>query len=146
MAAINTGKVITGGLAAGVALNVIDFLSNTFVLGGRSQMELSMVNPSIWAALNDPKNIAWFVAIDFALGILVVWLYAAIRPRFGAGPGTAVKAGVFTWVVGGLIWSFFLFMGLMSLGTYALGGVIALVNFVAAAWVGGMMYREVEAP
>lgn len=142
MAEINNGKVITSGLAAGLVLNVIDFLSNTYLLGSRSQMELSMVNPSIWAALNDPKNIAWFVAIDFALGILVVWLYAAIRPRFGPGPGTAVKAGVFTWLVGGVIWAFFYFMGLMSLGTYALGGVIALVNLVAAAWVGGKLYGE----
>ena len=29
-----------------------------------------------------------------AIGIGVVWLYAAIRPRYGPGAGTAVKAGV----------------------------------------------------
>ena len=142
MAAINTPKVITSGLAAGLVLNVIDFLSNTHVLGSRSQMELSVVNPSIWAALNEPGNIAWFVAIDFVLGLLLVWLYAAIRPRFGEGPATAIRAGVFAWILSSLMWSFFHFMGLMSMTTYLLSGVVALVNFVAAALVGGKLYSE----
>ena len=142
MAAINTGKVVTGGLAAGLVLNVIDFLSNTYVLGSRSQLELSMVNPSIWAALNDSANIARFVAIDFVLGLLLIWLYAAIRPRFGAGPSTAVKAGLFAWILTSLMWSFFVFMGLMSTMTFALSGIVALVNFVAAALVGGALYSE----
>ena len=30
------------------------------------------------------------------VGIALIQLYAAIRPRFGAGPATAVKAGIFT--------------------------------------------------
>jgi hypothetical protein len=28
------------------------------------------------------------------VGIALIQLYAAIRPRFGAGPATAVKAGI----------------------------------------------------
>src|SRR5262245_45608619 len=32
MASINTGKVVVGGLAAGLVANVIDFVVNTFVL------------------------------------------------------------------------------------------------------------------
>lgn len=144
MAAINTGKVVAGGLAAGLVLNVIDFLSNMYVLGSRTQMEFSIVNPTIWAALNDPKNITWFVAIDFVLGLLLVWLYAAIRPRFGPGPATALKAAVFAWILSSLMWSFFHFMGLMSITTFALSGAVSLVNFVAAAMVGGMLYTEAE--
>ncbi len=33
----------------------------------------------------------------FAWGIAAVWLYAAIRPRYGAGAGTAVRAGLAAW-------------------------------------------------
>ncbi|HSE60477.1 MAG TPA: hypothetical protein VLA99_17380 [Nitrospiraceae bacterium] len=29
-----------------------------------------------------------------------LWLYAAIRPRFGAGPKTALYAGLGVWVLG----------------------------------------------
>lgn len=144
MAAINTGKVITSGLAAGVALNVIDFVSNTYILGARMKTDLDAVNPSLWTAMNDTKNIAWFIALDFVLGIMLVWFYAAIRPRFGAGPGTAIKAGVFMWIFGSMTWLYFYFMGLMSMGSYLLGSVMALVNFVVAAWVGGMLYTEAD--
>ncbi len=142
MAAINTGKVVTAGLAAGVVLNVIDLVVNTFILGNRMKAELDAVNPQLWNAMNDPRNIAWFVALDFLLGILIVWLYAAIRPRFGPGPATAVRAGVFAWIVASLMWLYFYFMGLTSLTSYAMGGVLALVNFMAAAWVGGRLYAE----
>lgn len=142
MASINTGKVLTAGLAAGLVLNVIDFVSNTFILGNRMKAELDAVNPSLWMAMNDTKNIAWFVAMDFALGVLLVWLYAAIRPRFGPGPGTAIKAAVFAWIVASMMWLYFYFMGLTSMTSYAMGAVLALVNFVVAAWVGGRLYAE----
>lgn len=144
MAAINMKSVVRAGLAAGVVLNVIDFLSNTFVLGNGMQAELSAINPSLWIAMTDPKNNVTFVAIDFALGLLVVWLYAALRPRFGPGPGTAVRTGAFCWAVATLMWMFFLLMELTSLGNFVLGGVISLANFVAAAWVGGRLYAEAD--
>ena len=41
--------------------------------------------------------IGGFVFFAFLLGIVTVWLYAAIRPRFGAGAKTAVIAGLFVW-------------------------------------------------
>lgn len=41
--------------------------------------------------------IAVFLLYAFALGLVLVWLYAAIRPRFGAGPRTAIIAGVAVW-------------------------------------------------
>ena len=34
------------------------------------------------------------VIVDFILGILTVWVYAAIRPRFGPGPRTALTAAL----------------------------------------------------
>ena len=35
----------------------------------------------------------WFIFLDFIYGIGLLWVYAAIRPRFGAGPKTGVIAG-----------------------------------------------------
>ena len=34
------------------------------------------------------------------MGLLLVWLYAAIRPRFGPGPRTATYAALVVWVCG----------------------------------------------
>lgn len=36
-------------------------------------------------------------------GIVAVWLYAVIRPRYGPGPKTALLAGFTVWLVGWLI-------------------------------------------
>lgn len=140
--AINAKRVLIPGLAAGLVLNVIDFVSNMFILGGRTQNDLLAVNPILWDALNRPSLIAVFVAIDFVLGVLLVWLYAAIRPRFGPGPATAIRAGLFAWLLSTLMWSFFYWMGVYSGATFALSGLVALVNMLAAAWVGGRLYTE----
>src|SRR2546427_10954882 len=74
---------------AGVVLNVFDFL--VYGVWLKNDMNAAM------AALNKPaitsNMILWFVFLDFLYGIWLVWLYAAIRPRFCAGPKTAGKAG-----------------------------------------------------
>jgi hypothetical protein len=142
MASINTGKVVVGGLAAGFVMNVIDFVSNMFIVGTRMQTELEAVNPMLWTNMNDPGKIPVFVVIDFVLGIALVWLYAAMRPRFGAGAGTAMKAGFYVWFVASLMWYFFVLMGITSYTTFAIGGAVALVNMLASAYVGGMLYKE----
>ncbi len=42
--------------------------------------------------------IAWWVVLDFLWGILLSYLYTAIRSRFGPGPSTAIRAGLLLWV------------------------------------------------
>src|SRR5207249_12113958 len=51
-----------------------------------------------------PDSMIWvFVVWDIVMGIGLVWLYAAIRPRFGPGAKTAVIAGLALWFFIGLI-------------------------------------------
>jgi hypothetical protein len=42
-------------------------------------------------------QVPWYISLDVVAGIALVWLYAALRPRFGAGLATAAKAGVVGW-------------------------------------------------
>lgn len=142
MAGINTGKLITGGLAAGVVLNVIDFVANTYILADTYKAELDAINPSLYATMSQGSTIAGFVVIDFILGILAVWVYAAIRPRFGPGPGTAIKAGLLVWAVAGAAWTSFYLMGLFGTTGFLMSAVIGLVNVLAATWVGARLYSE----
>lgn len=142
MASINNTRVILGGLAAGLVMNVIDFISNMFIMGARTQAEWTAVNPLIWANANDPKKLPAFLLIDFALGILLVWLYAALRPQFGPGPATAVRAAIFAWLVGGSVWYLFTLLGLFSYTSFVMGNSIALVNTIASAMVGAKLYKE----
>jgi hypothetical protein len=86
----------------------------------------------------------WFNVLGLLGGIVLIWIYAAIRPRFGAGVGTAVIAGVAVWVVGSLIpnLSFMWFGGLFSkhLTAYTTAG--NLVEIVVGAIAGAALYKE----
>jgi len=93
MSGINFGRVIGGGLLAGLIINISEFILNGVLLA--QQMEAAM------RSLNRPpvdnQMIVWFVVLGFALGIVTVWLYAAIRPRLGPGVRTAVCTALTVW-------------------------------------------------
>ena len=63
----------------------------------------------LYTALNVPPpnpaaNLPILIGAAFLLGFIAVWLYAAIRPRFGPGPKTAIIAGLVVWALSHL-WS-----------------------------------------
>jgi hypothetical protein len=49
------------------------------------------------------SQLAMFTVWGFLVGIFAVWLYAGIRPRYGAGPKTALCAGAAVWGLGYLL-------------------------------------------
>ena len=140
MAHTNRGRVVLGGLLAGIVINVVEFITNGVVL--REAWGKAM------QALGKPAEltagaIVVFNIWGFLLGIAAVWLYAAIRPRYGAGPNTAIRAGLVTWAVA---------VFLANLGNYPLGlfpmrllvitSVVALFEIVIATLAGAWLYKE----
>lgn len=140
--AINTSKVLVGGLAAGVSLNVIDFVSNMFIMGDRMKTEMDRVAPGVSDRMMAGGNAAIFIIMNFVLGITLVWLYAAIRPRFGPGPKTAAYGALWVWVLFGIAYLGYLIGGMMSGGTWAMASVIGLINLMLASWLGARLYSE----
>jgi hypothetical protein len=139
MGKINLGRVILGGLVAGLVINFSEFILNGLILA--RQLEDAM------RALNKPivgnEAIAYFVIGGFLLGILMIWLYAAIRPRFGAGPRTAICAGLVVWAFA----YFYSTIGFVALGLFPanvifIGLVWGLVELPVAAVVGAWLYQE----
>ena len=140
--AINTNKVLLGGLAAGVVLNVIDFVANTYVLGARMRAETEAFKPGLSGQMMTGSAIASYIIMDFVLGVVLVWTYAAIRPRFGPGLRTATFAALLFWVLGLIFNVGYLHMGMMSSGLWLAFAFIELVNFFLAAWLGAKLYTE----
>ena len=141
MASINTGKVITGGLLAGLVFNVLDFLNNYLIVGKDFAANATRLNIDP-ALAESPAGIATWVVIDFLMGILVVWAYAAIRPRFGPGPKTAIFAGLVPWfgitlVIFGLSQG-----GLIPTALWMKMAVITLIITSVGAVAGARMYQE----
>ncbi len=139
MTGINMARVFIGGVVAGLVINIGEFILNMFII--RTQMEAAV------ARLNLPPigggQIGIFVALVFALGIGTVWLYAAIRPRFGPGAGTALCAGAVVWSFAYLYPSLsIMVMGVFTAGMVMLSVLWGLVEILAGAVVGAWLYQE----
>jgi hypothetical protein len=84
------------------------------------------------------------VVLGFVFGILAIWLYAAIRPRYGAGPGTAALAGVAAGLLLGVFpdigWG--LTLRLIPARVFAADAVVSLVAMVIATLLGAWVYKE----
>jgi hypothetical protein len=140
MGKINMSRVILGGIVAGIVVDVLGYLVDGVMLAPQ------------WAdgmkALGRPEftvnQLIGFNLIGLAYGIFGIWLYAAIRPRYGAGVRTAICAGLAVWVAGTLLPNA-AFMGVVSFFPAnltlmtTLGG---LVEWVAGALAGAALYQE----
>ena len=140
MGKINWGRVVLGGLLAGVVLNIVDFVFFGMIMKQDLAAAMQALGKSPTAM---DSLVPLFVALDFVYGIGVVWVYAAIRPRFGPGAGTAVIAGVAVWFFIGLLHAIGEApMGLLPQKVYTVGTIVALVQYAVAGPVGAYLYKE----
>jgi hypothetical protein len=139
MGRINVKSVIVGGLVAGVVLNIIDYVTYGMWLAPD-------MNAALQAAGKRPADslIPLFVVLDFIYGIVLLYVYAAIRPRFGAGPGAAVHAGLIVWIIAALLHAIGEApFGLLPMRLYTMGTLVALIEFPLATVAGAKFYREI---
>lgn len=139
MREINFAGVLKGGIAAGLIMTVSEFVLNEPVAGAQMTAELAARNlPPVGGAA-----IAVFTVITLLTGIFTVWLYAAIRPRFGPGPKTAICAGLIVWGLAYLYSAItFAVLGINSLGITVLVIAWTAVEMIVASAVGGYLYNE----
>lgn len=139
--AMNTGKVIVGGLVAGVVLNIGDFLINTVLLAEQqaSEMKRLGLDPAVMESF---AGILPWIVIDFLFGLLIVWTYAAIRPRFGPGVSTAIIAGLIPYLGATLVLAGFTSMGMFTTGLFITASIASLVNTAIASVAGAWLYTE----
>ena len=139
MGRINFGRVVLGGLLAGLVINISEALLNGVVFA--EEMDAMM------ASLNKPpitgSMIGLFVLLGFGLGVVLVWVYAAIRPRLGPGVQTAICAGLTIWGLAYLYPNLTLFIiHLFSRRMLAIQTAWGLVELVVAAVAGAWVYKE----
>jgi len=142
MAQINWGRVIGGGLLAGLVMNIGEATLHGAILG---QDGVDLFQKFGVPHEPQPWQIISLVALTFVLGITSVWLYAAIRPRYGAGPKTAICAGLAVWVLAH-VWSG------VYIGAAFTGLITAKLAFLPIAWglieaplgtlAGAWLYKE----
>jgi hypothetical protein len=139
--AINPSKVLVGGIIGGIVANVIDFVSSTYVLGDMQKAAMTKLNPAL-AVNPSGTQIAGLVVLDFVWLFANIWIYAAIRPRFGPGPKTAAYAGIVSWVIGSTVAGFFGLIGIFGLNLFLASSLVALINSIVSTMVGARFYTE----
>jgi len=139
MNTINFGRVVLGGLLAGLVLNIGEFLLNDKVLG--SQMKDFMTRHNFAEPSGSFVGLA--VGLTFVMGIVLVLGYACIRTRLGPGVKTAIIAGLFGW------FAVFFYNGIINgvlfgipTNTMMMVVVWGLFEYVLAAIAGAWLYKE----
>ena len=138
MGRINTGRVVLGGVVAAVIVNLGEGLFG-FLMKKDYEAAMQALNVRMEA------NVAMFLPVLWSLvvGILSIWLYAAIRPRYGPGRATAVRAALAAWAFTTVTFAIAMTcLGLFPVKLMAIATAWSLVEVIVAVLVGAWLYRE----
>jgi hypothetical protein len=121
-------------------MNICDYVSNNFILATDWE-HIARIRNVDMADMSSTPALVTYVVVDLLLGLLVVWTYAAIRPRLGQGPGTAIVAGFMVFLPQALLMASFA-VSFLTWDVFIRGGVLMLVSALAGALAGGWVYAE----
>ncbi len=135
---INGRRVLTSGLVAGLIIS-LSALAMVPIVGAQMDAVLeSRGVPPLGAGA-----MVFFVAQSFIFGVVLVWLYAAVQPRFPPGPRTAALVAVLVWYVSHFSANVSNVMyGFMPVSLTIVGTVWGLVELLVAGVAGAYLYRD----
>jgi hypothetical protein len=140
MGKINLARVVLGGIVAGIVSDALGYLVDGVWLAPMWAAGMKALGRGDFTS----SMILSFNVLGLIGGILAILVYAAVRPRFGAGVNSAVFAGLLVWAIGTLLpnlsimWVAGLFSHHLTLYTTFGGLVEVVVGTVAGAW----LYKE----
>jgi hypothetical protein len=141
MGQINVGRVVIGGIVAAVILFIAGFIIHGLILGAdwatwgkEGHMPLALSQGAM--------TVVWII-LSLINGVTGVWIYAGIRPRYGAGAKTALIAGLMLWLVGGLVAALAQFaLGNVPHNVVVVGAIGGLIADLIAIVAGAYFYQE----
>lgn len=139
IAGLSIRGIALGGFAAGVVSNGFDFVITQYLMANEFASIMTRLN------VNEATAQSWiplFALADFVWGFLLVFTYAAIRPRFGPGAKTAVIGATVAWLALAIGVLILLAIGLHTPQSYFKSSALYLISAVASSLVGAALYRE----
>ena len=138
---INVGRVLLGGLVAGVVGNALDFVNNTYLLASDMAVNAQRLNLDPALLTSTGVAVSWIV-VDFLFGFLLVFAYAAMRPRFGPGPKTAIVSSVTLYLAVTVVLYGFMRTGFFTELLFLKASLYALVISILSGLAGAAVYKE----
>jgi len=142
MAKINYGRVLLGGIVAGILLFMADGLIHSKLLHEHWMAAMKAAGRSVEGEEHG-SDMIYFAAFELLRGVGMAWVYSVFRTHYGPGPGTAVCAALGVWA---LMFPVF-FLQEVPLGFYTttllgLWAAYELVPSVVAGLVAGALYKD----
>ena len=135
---IRAASVTTGGLLAGLTLLAGEYVLNILILG-KDMAGAAQGFEHLAGRLTVPL----LAANTLALGVVIVWLYAALHLQFGAGLKSVLLAAMIVWF---LAWFHCAVvtsaLGVLPPGSFWATAGWGLVEVPAAALAGAWLYRR----
>jgi hypothetical protein len=142
MGLIRNKGVLVSGLIAGAAISMSDVLLYGAVLKAPMAAAWRAAGRPAMTDLQRTLEVPASIVLDFVVGILLMWLYGAIQPRFRAGLGTAARAGFVAWFLAALLCAAFMFQGVMPLGIMIITILVLLVEYPLAVVLGAKLHMD----
>ena len=139
MGGINVSRWLTGGLAAGILIWLMEGAASALYMSAM----IDALEPHGLAVDTTSAGIRWSLVVSLLSGLTLVFFYAAARPRFGPGPRTAVTVAIALWCGSVLVALIgYQMLHLFPPALLMTWGATGLVEWVIAGLVGGWIYRE----
>lgn len=141
MAKINWGRVVAATLIAAIIMFVTDgLIHETLVKADWRALYLAL-------GAREPEphsgSVVYFAIFELGRAFAAIMFYVLMRPFFGAGPKTAVLAGILGWIAFSLTGSVqFIPLGFFSTALWLKVGAIHLIVSIIATIAGAALYKD----
>lgn len=141
---MNWPSLIKGAVIWAIAYAIVGGLAMALFLAEEFVRELERLGRPLDLSSGSVAFLGAFgLVFSIGMGLISIWLYAAIRPRYGPGPKTAVTAAFIVWLLAlvapvGHLAAF----GVVSVRFAAVDLPTELVAVVVATLAGAWAYRE----
>jgi hypothetical protein len=139
MGGINLQRWLGGGIAAGAVIWVVEAIASTLYQEG---MLDALAGHHLTLPTGARASAASLIGC-LLTGLMLIFFYAAARPRLGPGPRTALTVATAFWLGGVLpMLSGYELIELFPTRMIALWSVLGLAETALGALAGGWLYRE----
>jgi len=145
MAQINWGRLMLGTLIAAIIM----FASDGLVHETIAKADWKAIYSGLRAAEPEPHgtSMAYFAVFELGRAFTSMLFYATMRTLFGAGPKTAVLAGIAGWIAFSLTGPVqFIPLGFFSNALWLKVGAVHLVTSIIATIAGAALYKDARKP
>lgn len=145
MARINWGRLIVGSLIAAIIM----FVSDGFIHEVIARTDWRAVYQGLGARepVEHAGSMVYFAVFELGRGFTAMMFYVLMRSFFGAGPKTAVLAGIVGWVAFSLTGPVqFIPLGFFSHALWLKVGAIQLIASIVGTIAGAALYKDAATP